>query len=217
MLTGDRPESARAVARGLGLREDEVLAGVDPAGKRARIAEGGPGTIMVGDGINDAAALAEADLGVAIGSGTNVAIESADVVLVADSIRGVPAVVGIARATLRTIRQNLFFAFFYNVSAIPAAAFGLLGPHGPLVAALAMAASDLCVVGNALRLRPAIDRIARRTLDDGLAASDDAEAAAAPAGDPGSAPDGPGGGSPGDDGEPGPRTGAPVAAGSREA
>ncbi len=189
MLTGDRPESAHAAARELGLRADEVAAGVDPAGKRARIAEGGPGTIMVGDGINDAAALAEADLGVAIGSGTNVAIESADVVLVADSIRGVPAVVGIARATLRTIRQNLFFAFFYNVAAIPAAAFGLLGAHGPLVAALAMAASDLCVVGNALRLRPAIDRIARRTLDDGRAAADDGPggdgepAAPAPAGE----------------------------------
>ncbi len=173
MLTGDRRETAEAVAADLGLRPGEVVAEVDPAGKLARVAAAGRGTIMVGDGINDAAALAEADLGIAIGSGTNVAIESADVVLTADSIRGVPAVVAIARATLRTVRQNLFFAFFYNTAAIPAAALGLLGPHGPLVAALAMAASDLCVVGNAVRLRPAIDRIVRRMLDEGPRTTED--------------------------------------------
>jgi heavy metal translocating P-type ATPase len=173
MLTGDRQESAEAVGRQLGLTNAEIAAGVDPAGKQRRVAESGPGSIMVGDGINDAAALAEADLGIAIGSGTNVAMESADVVLTADSIRGVPAVIAIARATLRTIRQNLFFAFFYNTAAIPAAAFGLLGPHGPLVAALAMAASDLCVVGNAIRLRPAIERIVRKTLDSAPAAPED--------------------------------------------
>lgn len=178
MLTGDRVDAAHSMAAAVGMEPDEVQASADPAGKRDAVHAAGAGTIVVGDGINDAAALAEADLGIAVGSGTAVALESADVVLTADSIRGVPAVVMIARATLRTIRQNLFFAFFYNVCAIPAAALGLLGPHGPLVAAAAMAMSDLCVVGNAMRLRPAIDRIVEETIidpevDDGAATETD--------------------------------------------
>ncbi|MFK7961639.1 MAG: heavy metal translocating P-type ATPase [Phycisphaerales bacterium] len=160
MLTGDREQEAQAMGARLGLRPEEITAEASPEEKHAAIANAPGVTIMVGDGINDAAALAEADLGVAIGSGTNVAIESAAVVLSADSIRGVPAVVGIARASQRIIRQNLFLAFVYNAAAIPVAAAGLLGPHGPLYAAVAMALSDLCVVGNALRLRPTIDRIA---------------------------------------------------------
>ena len=103
-----------------------------------------------GDGMLRRAA---ADLGIAMASGTNIAIESADIVIPGDRVSAVAETIEIARLTLRTIRQNLFFAFFYNAAAIPAAAFGLLGPHGPIIAAIAMAASDITVVGNALRLR----------------------------------------------------------------
>lgn len=157
ILTGDSSGPAGIVAAELGLPPTAVVAKADPNRKAATVREhaGRPGetVLMVGDGINDAAALAEAHVGIAMASGTNIAIESADVVIPGDRVTAVPETIDIARATLRTIRQNLFFAFFYNAAAIPAAAFGLLGPIGPLIAAAAMGLSDLTVVGNALRLR----------------------------------------------------------------
>jgi Cu+-exporting ATPase len=153
MLSGDRRETAEAVGRTLGLAAEEVRAGATPESKQAMITAGGAGTIMVGDGINDAAALAQADLGIAIASGTNIAIESADVIIGGDHVSAVPETIGIARSTLRTIKQNLFFAFIYNAAMIPIAALGLLGPHGPLIAAIAMGCSDITVLGNALRLK----------------------------------------------------------------
>jgi Cu+-exporting ATPase len=115
---------------------------------------------MVGDGVNDAAALTRADVGLALASGTSVAIESAGIVVPGDRVLAVPETIRIARMTLSAIRQNLFLAFAYNVSMIPIAALGLLGIHGPLIAAGAMALSDLSVVGNALRLRSRLRRAA---------------------------------------------------------
>ena len=154
LLTGDREAPARDVARRVGI--DDVRAGVAPAGKKAVIEElqqgGRVKVAMVGDGINDAPALAQADLGIAIGSGSDVAKETGGIVLVGGALALVPVAVGLSRATMRCIRQNLFLAFIYNVLAIPLAAFGLLNP---LIAAAAMALSDVTVIGNALRLRRA--------------------------------------------------------------
>jgi Cu+-exporting ATPase len=158
MLTGDRAETAHAVARQLGIAD--VGAGLMPAEKLARIdalkRAAGP-VAFAGDGINDAPALAAADTGIAIGTGTDIAIEAAEVVLMSDDLRGVANAVAISRATMRTIRQNLFWAFAYNTALIPVAA-GLLYPLtgtllSPALAAGAMAASSLFVVANALRLR----------------------------------------------------------------
>jgi len=168
MLTGDQRERAKDVARAIGMPASNVYAEQRPDDKHTFIEEAvGRSTpddalMMVGDGINDAAALARAEIGVSFASGTDIAMDASDVVVLSPALRAVPEMIRLARRTLRTIRQNLFFAFAYNVCAIPLAAFGLLGEHGPVVAAAAMAGSDLTVIGNALRLRVSL-RATRRT------------------------------------------------------
>jgi P-type Cu+ transporter len=151
LLTGDNERAARAVAAGLAV--DEVVAGVLPSGKLDVIkhlqAEGRT-VAMVGDGVNDAAALAQADLGLAMGTGTDAAIEAADLTLVSGDLRAVPDAIALSRKTLKTIKGNLAWAFGYNVAAIPLAASGLLNP---MIAAAAMAFSSVFVVTNSLRLR----------------------------------------------------------------
>ncbi|MET0456189.1 MAG: heavy metal translocating P-type ATPase [Mycobacterium sp.] len=151
LLTGDNPESAAAVAAQVGI--DEVIADVLPDGKVdviEQLREHGRVVAMVGDGINDGPALASADLGMAIGRGTDVAIGAADVILVRDDLAVVPLALDLAAATMRTIKVNLAWAFAYNVAAIPVAALGLLNP---LIAGAAMAFSSFFVVTNSLRLR----------------------------------------------------------------
>jgi Cu+-exporting ATPase len=151
LLTGDRQESAERVAAEVGI--ERVVAEVYPQGKVAevrRLQEAGEVVAMVGDGINDAPALAQADLGLSIGTGTDVAIEASDITLVSGDLRAAADAIALARRTLRTIKGNLFWAFAYNVAAIPLAVVGLLNP---IVAAAAMAGSSLFVVTNSLRLR----------------------------------------------------------------
>ncbi|MHC5025320.1 MAG: heavy metal translocating P-type ATPase [Planctomycetota bacterium] len=162
MLSGDRQAAAEAIGTQIGLDATAVIGDTSPDEKATTVGrmsgEQRGGLVMVGDGLNDAAALARADLGIAMASGTTIAIESADIVIPGRSVMAVPRTIRLSRLTLTTIRQNLFFAFIYNVCAIPAAAFGLLGAHGPIIAAAAMAASDLTVIGNALRLRARLRR-----------------------------------------------------------
>jgi len=159
MLSGDKSAVAVTMGRELGLSETEIIAEATPESKAQYIRARGRDVIMVGDGLNDAVALAVSGLGVALASGTNVAIEAAAVVIPGDRVQAVPELIELSRATLSTIRQNLFFAFLYNTLAIPLAAFGLLGNSGPLWAALAMGVSDITVIGNALRLKRRLDRM----------------------------------------------------------
>jgi Cu+-exporting ATPase len=158
MLTGDNRRTAAVVARQLGL--DAVEAEIEPAGKVAHVKKlraGGKHVAMAGDGINDAPALSEAEVGIAMGTGTDAAIESAGITLVRGDLRGIAKAIRLSRATMRNIRQNLFFAFLYNALGIPLAAgvlypfFGLL--LSPIIAGAAMSLSSVSVIGNALRLR----------------------------------------------------------------
>jgi Cu+-exporting ATPase len=158
MLTGDNEATARAVARLVGI--DDVHADVSPEDKNRIVRElqaSGAVVAMAGDGINDAPALAQADVGIAMGTGTDVAMQSAGVTLVKGDMLGIARATALSRATMRNIRQNLFFAFIYNTLGVPLAAgvlypvFGLL--LSPMIAAAAMSLSSVSVIGNALRLR----------------------------------------------------------------
>jgi Cu+-exporting ATPase len=160
MLTGDGRTTAEAVARKLGI--DEVIAEVLPAEKSevvGRLQREGRVVAMAGDGVNDAPALARADVGIALGTGTDVAMESAAVTLVHGDLRAIARARRLSRATVRAIHQNLFLAFVYNALSVPVAAgllywlFGVLATHMPVWAAVAMSLSSLSVVGNSLRLR----------------------------------------------------------------
>ena len=158
MLTGDNQVTAQAVSRQAGI--EEAVSDVLPAQKEAvvrRLQEQGRKVLMVGDGVNDAPALTRADVGMAIGAGTDIAIESADVVLMKNSLNDAATAIELSRAVIRNIRMNLFWAFFYNILGIPIAAGALFLPLGiklsPMLGSAAMSLSSVCVCLNALRLR----------------------------------------------------------------
>ncbi len=153
LLTGDNAAVAGQVAAAVGIPPEDVFAGVRPEGKVEAVRKlqaGGATVAMAGDGVNDAAALAQADLGIAMGSGTDVAIEAADLTVMGNELGQVAQAIELSRRTLATIKTNLFWAFFYNAVGIPVAALGLLNP---MIAGAAMAASSVLVVANSLRLR----------------------------------------------------------------
>ena len=153
LLTGDNRSTARAIAAQIGIAEANVHAEVRPEGKVTvleALQRGGERVAFVGDGINDAPALEQADLGIVLMNASDVARESADIVLLKADLEAIPEALGLAGATLRTIKQNLFWAFFYNALGVPLAAQGFLSP---IFSAFAMGMSDLIVIGNALRLR----------------------------------------------------------------
>jgi Cu+-exporting ATPase len=151
VLTGDNRATALAIGSQLGLPPEQIFAGVLPDAKAAQIkqlGQTGQRVAMVGDGLNDAPALAAADVGIALGTGTDLAKAAADVVIASGDLLAVPRALKLGRATLRAIRQNLFFAFIYNIIGIPIAALGLFGVYGPMVAALAMSLSSITVVAR---------------------------------------------------------------------
>ena len=151
-MTGDNALTAASIANQAGITAENVAAEVRPEQKAAQIKQlqaRGERVAFVGDGINDAPALTQADLGIAVSRASDVAREAADIILLKSEIEAVPEALGLARATLRTIKQNLFWAFFYNALGVPLAALGFISP---VCCAAAMGGSDLIVIGNALRL-----------------------------------------------------------------
>ena len=152
LLTGDNPRTAVAIAKLAGIAPENVFAEVRPEKKAEfvkKLQAQGERVAFVGDGINDAPALTQADLGIAVSRASDIAREAADIILLKSEIQAVPEALGLARATLRTIKQNLFWAFFYNSLGVPLAALGFISP---IFCAAAMGFSDLIVIGNALRL-----------------------------------------------------------------